>query len=273
METTSATDESDAKAKRTVAPGRRRRRKLMVYVALILLAAILVYGIFIEPYWLAVRTISLANANPRRVVHFSDIHYRGNDRYLQRVVELANAQRPDLICITGDFVASAGHLSGALEVLSGLASPVFAVSGNWDDWTKADLAQIADFCERSGGRLLSGETVVVAEQDLAISGGVGRDLERLDGAAADKHLVLLHYPLLVERIKGQQFDLILAGHSHGGQVRLPLIGSIVVPYDVGRYDLGLFDTPAGPLYVTSGIGTSAFPLRLNCRPEIAVIEF
>jgi uncharacterized protein len=64
----------------------------------------------------------------------------------------------------------------------------------------------------------------------------------------------------------------LAGHSHGGQVRLPGIGPLIVPFQVGRYDLGLFQTKAGPLYVSSGIGWFMWKLRFNCRPEIAVFE-
>jgi hypothetical protein len=73
-------------------------------------------------------------------------------------------------------------------------------------------------------------------------------------------------------LAGQKFDLMLAGHSHGGQVRIPFYGPIMVPYAVDEYDLGLFQTGAGPLYVTSGIGWFPVPIRFNCRPEITVIE-
>ena len=62
----------------------------------------------------------------------------------------------------------------------------------------------------------------------------------------------------------------LAGHSHGGQVRIPFYGPIIVPYAVDEYDLGLFQTKSGPLYVTSGIGWYPVPIRFNCRPEITV---
>ena len=67
-------------------------------------------------------------------------------------------------------------------------------------------------------------------------------------------------------------DLILAGHSHGGQVRLPFIGPLLLPSGVGPYDYGCYDTPGGPLSVSAGIGTlSSFPIRWNCPPEITLV--
>ena len=65
-----------------------------------------------------------------------------------------------------------------------------------------------------------------------------------------KNILLVHYPAWVKRLAGQKFDLMLAGHSHGGQVRIPFYGPIMVPYGVDEYDLGLFQTESGPLYVT-----------------------
>jgi hypothetical protein len=82
----------------------------------------------------------------------------------------------------------------------------------------------------------------------------------------------MHYPAWIEKLEGKGFDLVLAGHSHGGQVRLPFYGPVFLPFGVGRYDLGLFRTVSGPLYVNSGIGWFPVPIRFNCRPEITVFE-
>ena len=87
-----------------------------------------------------------------------------------------------------------------------------------------------------------------------------------------KNVLMIHYPYWVDQVAGLRFDLILAGHSHGGQVRLPLIGAIMVPGGVGQYDMGLFQTPSGPLYVNAGIGYFYVNVRFNCRPEITVFE-
>jgi predicted MPP superfamily phosphohydrolase len=87
-----------------------------------------------------------------------------------------------------------------------------------------------------------------------------------------KNIMLIHYPLLAARV-AQPFDLLLAGHSHGGQVRIPFYGAVRLPYWVGKYDMGMFRVPAGPLYVNPGIGYIGInPIRFNCRPEITVFE-
>ena len=69
-----------------------------------------------------------------------------------------------------------------------------------------------------------------------------------------KNILLIHYPVWAKKLGGGQFDLMLAGHSHGGQVRIPFYGAIFLPFGVDEYDLGLFQTNAGPLYVNAGIG-------------------
>ena len=78
----------------------------------------------------------------------------------------------------------------------------------------------------------------------------------------------MHYPAWAKKLGGQQFDLCSPGHSHGGQVRLPFYGPLFVPYGVDEYDLGLYQTPAGPLYVNAGIGyIYGYNFRFNCRPK------
>jgi hypothetical protein len=82
----------------------------------------------------------------------------------------------------------------------------------------------------------------------------------------------MHYPAWAKKLGGQKFDLMLAGHSHGGQVRIPFYGALITPFGVDGYDLGFYQTPAGPLYVNPGIGWYYVNARFNCRPEITVIE-
>jgi uncharacterized protein len=88
-----------------------------------------------------------------------------------------------------------------------------------------------------------------------------------------KNILLLHYPAWIKKLGERRFDLLLAGHSHGGQVRLPFLGAPKLAYGVDEYDMGLFPTPNGPLYVNPGIGWFVTPARFLCRPEITVIEF
>ena len=91
-------------------------------------------------------------------------------------------------------------------------------------------------------------------------------------APGAKRILLAHYPLVVENIKEGAYDLILSGHGHGGQVRLPFIGALIVPYGVNGYQVGTYSTPAGRLHVSSGLGTYYLPVRFFCRPEITLIE-
>jgi predicted MPP superfamily phosphohydrolase len=84
--------------------------------------------------------------------------------------------------------------------------------------------------------------------------------------------MLTHFPQAVDKIGDTTFAVILAGHSHGGQVRLPFYGSLYLPPGVGRYDLGSFQTPVGPLHVTAGIGTSGLPVRFCCPPELSLYQ-
>ena len=87
-----------------------------------------------------------------------------------------------------------------------------------------------------------------------------------------KNIFLMHYPAWAKRVTPHKYDLMLAGHSHGGQVRLPFYGAVHIPFGVDEYDLGLFQTSSGPLYVNPGIGWYPVPIRFNCRPEITVFE-
>jgi predicted MPP superfamily phosphohydrolase len=85
-------------------------------------------------------------------------------------------------------------------------------------------------------------------------------------------LLLCHYPKVADARHQTNYDLILAGHSHGGQIRVPFFGAPVVPFGVGNYVRGLHQTGAGPLYVNVGVGTFLIPVRFCCRPEITLIQ-
>jgi predicted MPP superfamily phosphohydrolase len=111
-----------------------------------------------------------------------------------------------------------------------------------------------------------------------LAGRAGNQAQRFAAIASAAHLrhpqriLLVHNPAAIEHLHDRQFDLILAGHTHGGQVRLPLIGKALLPYDASEYDRGLFTTDAGPLYIHPGIGAFYANVRFGCRPEIALIE-
>ena len=229
---------------------------------------------WIEPGWVTTRRVRLGNGKvTHRVVHFTDVHHKGDRAYFQSVVRKINALSPDFVCFTGDLIEETKHLGEALEVLSGIKSPLYGVPGNHDYWSRAPFDGIAKCLAGSGGAWLLDEQRVTADGKFNVIGATCRSAKQalLPTQTGTRNILLMHYPAWVERL-GQKFELILAGHSHGGQVRLPFYGPIIVPFGVGKYVMGLFRTQAGPLYVNPGIGWFPVPIRFNCRPEITVIE-
>ena len=229
---------------------------------------------WLEPTWLKVRHLRIGDGPPSaRLVHFTDLHYKGDRAYAESVVQTVNSFSPDLVCFTGDIMEESRFLPEALEILAGIQSPLFGVPGNHDYWSGASFADIGRCFAATGGAWLLDEQQAAAGGKINL---VGITCLRpweipppLNPGA--KTVLLMHYPAWIKQQAGR-FDLVLAGHSHGGQVRLPFYGAVALPYGVDEYDLGLFQTPSGPLYVNPGIGWFCFDLRFNCRPEVTVIE-
>ena len=250
-----------------------------------------------------------------RVVHISDIHYKGDRSDLIRIVALVNRLAPDAVCFTGDIVEESRYLDEALNILGQISVPLYGVPGNHEYWSGASFDRIGNAFRKTGGEWLVDRSTVGAHGRLLIAGRSGTEINtrqsesesamprpemewnpvlptpptavtskgtsgaRLLGdgrstlATPDaKRILLTHYPLDIENIKGSRFDLILSGHSHGGQVRLPFLGALIVPFGVNGYQLGVYPTPAGPLHVSAGLGTFFLPVRFLCRPEITLIE-
>lgn len=251
------------------------RRQFILATLLLTPCVVVADAGWIEPQWIKIRRLRLTDGPPaHRFVHFSDLHHKGDRAHTQSVVDLINSLSPDFVCFTGDIMEEGKFLPEALEILSGVKSPMYGVPGNHDYWSRAPFNDITKCFAATGGAWLVDQQRVIAGGKINLVGmarfGPGHPLPSADPGR--KNILLVHYPAWVKRLAGQKFDLMLAGHSHGGQVRIPFYGPIMVPYGVDEYDLGLFRTESGPLYVTSGIGWFPVPIRFNCRPEIAVME-
>lgn len=222
----------------------------------------------------SLRTTHLrVGANPRhRFVHLTDIHYKGDRSFLQHVVERINSISPEFVCFTGDLIEDAAYAPEALELLSQIKSPLYGIPGNHDFWADLDFDLPRETFRKTGGSWLMDQSVTICDGRLQICGMSGVDFKPFEGCAGAKRILLSHYPAAVDKFIDTKFDLILAGHSHGGQIRFPGYGALVVPFGVGDYQLGYYDTQAGPLYVNAGIGYFYANVRLFCRPEITVIE-
>ena len=230
---------------------------------------------WLEPTWVRTRRFRLGTRKPtHRVVHFTDVHHKGDCAYLQGVVKKINALSPDFVCFTGDLIEDTQYLPEALGIFAGIKSPVYGVPGNHDYWSRAPWAGVVECLAGTGGAWLLDQQRVTADGQFCIIGATCRSSKQSPPrtSAATRNIFLMHYPAWVNKLAGQKFDLILAGHSHGGQVWLPLYGPVYVPFGVDQYVRGLFHTEAGPLYVNPGIGWFPVPIRFNCRPEITVFD-
>ncbi len=255
---------------------RRQFLRLAIAAGVTTLGSASLYARLIEPHQLTVRNVRIGKAPSVRFIQISDIHYRGDRSYLDAVVQRINALKPEFTCITGDFAESVESLGDALESLAGLNAPVFAVPGNWEYRVRLPLRTIEQFCQASGGCFLRNKSVVF--RDLAVAGlddmsnGFPVPDAALRNLGGHKTLLLAHCPMSWTLLGAREVALTIAGHSHGGQVRLPLLGVLWLPRHVGKYVRGYYETSNGPLYVNAGIGTTLLPLRFLCRPEITVIE-
>ena len=256
--------------------GTLSRRKFLSLSALAAAPfAITTDACLIEPEWVKVKTVRLSARPTHRLVHISDIHHKGDCAYLENVVEKINRVSPDVVCFTGDLIENARYLREALDILRNIRAPIYGIPGNHDYWSQCNFKLIRDCFENTGGAWLPDKQAETGDGKLHFTGVSWRNWRKKlrPPEGHGKNIIMLHYPLFVTKLAPYKYDLILAGHSHGGQVRIPFIGPLSLPTGVGRYDMGLYQTDAGPLYVNPGIGFLAnTSIRFNCRPEITVFE-
>ena len=246
------------------------RRKFIALAGLTLPGAIAAEAC-IEPNTLRVTELALKPGGKLRVVHFTDFHYKGDARFAAKVIARINDLAPDFALFTGDLVEDRSFAPAALDFIRQIERPVYGAPGNHEYRSGIAPAHLRQAFAETRGEWLIDTSTVLPEHDLEIVGMGIVGIHAFQPPRAGRRILLNHFPELSDRLNGAQFDLILAGHSHGGQVRLPFYGAPVLPYGVGRYDHGYFETKGGPLYVNAGIGTYYFPFRFNCRPELTVI--
>ena len=252
------------------------RRKFLIGSLLAAPVAVWADADLLEPQWIRTHTVRIGDGKPtHRVVQISDIHHKGDKALFESVVAKVNALSPDIVCFTGDLVEKSNFTDEALGIMKKIKAPVYAVPGNHDYWSGTKFKVFADFFAGTGGAWLTDAQTVTADKKLCVTGAVCLNWGEpriYPPKPGCKNILLIHYPLFVEKVSPLKFDLILAGHSHGGQVRVPFYGAVLLPFWVGKYEMGRYETASGPMYVNPGIGYIGTQLRFNCRPEITVFE-
>ena len=222
----------------------------------------------------------------------SDFHY---DPYfsvhpIRAAIEMVNGLRPDLIALTGDFVSVplvGDHAKGAAlaepcaQLLRELQAPhgVWAVLGNHDAYT--DPERVTDVLTAVGIPVLGNRSVPIEKEGGRfwfggvddVLGGVPDLPATLRGIPTDEAVVLMvHEPDFADFVASYPVDLQLSGHTHGGQVRVPLLRPLYLPAMAKKYVQGFFQVRELALYTNAGIGTVQLPVRWNCPPEVTHIQ-
>jgi predicted MPP superfamily phosphohydrolase len=256
------------------------------------------YGYRVEPTWLELNEVQIPVANlPAsfagfRIVQLSDFHCSRHvtTDYLAEAVALAHAQQADLVVLTGDFVHKGyRYVAKAAAALGQLRAPcgVYAVLGNHDFSVRNALGfrryrhlhrAVGEALTDHGIRVLRNESVCLERgNDRLYLAGVEDlwsrvcDLDStLDGLHPEVPRVMLaHNPRTVEHLNGRRCDLMLSGHTHGGQVHVPGLGRPILSKKAQRFAAGLYQVDDTFLYVNKGVGFG-WRFRYGVRPEVAV---
>ncbi len=259
-------------------------------IILTIAISIVIYGVFIEPNLLKKEYFALDfktlpdKFEGLKIAHISDIHYSRPSRVLSKVIDVLHEEKPDITVITGDFLGHGAitNLEHILKEVVKHSNNVFAVLGNWDHKVK-DSQKFAEFINSTGIKLLINESKTIEREDeKIIIAGVDDPYLNLDNlhetfrnVPEDIFVILLsHSPDVFYKATNFNPSLILTGHTHGGQVLIPLLRkALYVPSIFGEKFLsGLYKIFGIYLYVNRGIGSSHLRVRFLSPPEITIIK-
>jgi len=249
------------------------------------------YARYIEPGWFEVTRTNLRIAGARhfRLLHLSDMHISDGITAgeLEKAVRMGLAEKPDVICLTGDYVSTtigfdAEGLLRVLRVATG-AAPVFAVMGNHDGgkWLSrwigpSSSGMMRELLRIAGAKVLHNCSARWNGVEFIGTGDLAAEefyAEIAFGSAKTNlpAIVLCHNPDGKDRIAERQWDLMLSGHTHGGQVRVRGLPAPWAPVKDKRFLAGLYSWQGRQLYVNRGVGSPKH-IRLGSRPEIAILD-
>ncbi len=215
------------------------------------------------------------------IVQLSDIHIREIGDRERKSIEIIKEVKPDLIVITGDLLDNKDMEKTAVKYLTELGSiaPVLIVYGNWEHSSGINLEDIAKQAIKTNVLVNSwmeiardGDKIVVVGVDDPYTGysDLGKAMEGLGNESFT--ILLAHSPEIIGEAAGK-VDLVLTGHTHGGQIVIPFIGPLFIPLpeEYRKYVSGTFNVNSTILHVSRGLGTSIIPVRFLCPPEVTII--
>lgn len=275
----------------------------IIFAIIILIGLLLSYAYFIEPNDIRIENQKFFleclkfDHDDKRLVQISDLHFTektGEDK-INKIYDAVETARPYAVFITGDLVSNEQGIGPAVDLVGKISKkyPVYVVFGNWDYLrsTGYDIVQLKRDLEHAGADVLINRVVVmdmgreqinlIGLKDPFSSGpSINEDFERLvrkvNGDEKRCNVVLAHSPDISRLAAENNMDLVLVGHTHGGQVYIPFLTEKIIPtrpdgkgFIKGRYNLG--QNKQTIMYVNRGMGTSMFPFRFLVPPEVTVI--
>ncbi|MCI4462927.1 MAG: metallophosphoesterase [Caldisericum sp.] len=257
---------------------------MFVTISVVIVSLVLIYGIFIERLQVETTHISFGSNLGIKFAHITDLHFSRESIREKKVLEILKEGAPDVIFITGDIVNYRRNFvaSNYLKKIVDLGKPVYFVLGNWD-YKVRDVENLKNALKSLSIIVLENESIIFEKWDTKINiiGVSDPYTKRADLKKAmsniDKTLytiLLAHSPDIFYEAVAQNIDLVLAGHLHGGQVRLPFLKfAIYSPSKYGsRFLYGIFRNNSTTMYVNRGIGESHFPIRIFSKPEVLIGE-
>lgn len=277
-----------------------KKKKIVRIVVIAFFLALVIWTVWgntaLELNWYTVSSDRVPDAfDGYRIAHVSDLHNTEMGKENEKLLTMLREAAPDMIAITGDLVdcrrtdieVALQFTTAAMEI-----APCYYVTGNheariseYDELKERLTKQGVIVLEDASVELeLSGEKmVVIGVNDPAFptddlygdsESVMKKKLQALSGNIEEFTILLSHRPELFESYADSNIDLVLSGHAHGGQFRLPFVGGLMVPNQgfFPEYDAGLFTEGMTTMFVSRGIGNSAFPFRFNNRPEVILVE-
>jgi len=259
------------------------RRVAFYTVALVLLAAYVWFGT--NSIRLTTYNVNVAGLPQQldglRILHLSDLHGKEFGRRQERLQATVDSLDFDIAVLTGDFVDAVKQVKQpALDVVPVLkGKPTFYVFGNHDMRPECDVTReftalgVQVLRDRAVAILVRGGSVWIAGVDYAYSTAANLDSALSRIPSGQTTLLLAHAPGVFGQATSRGVDVVLTGHTHGGQVRLPFLGAVWAPGQgfAPVHSWGLFTSGKTSMIVSAGLGESIVPFRFNCRPEVVLV--
>ena len=230
--------------------------------------------------------ISKSEENKIKIIQISDLHFDELRYFHKSIAKKINSLKPDLIFITGDSVDKTEKIDSLNEFLELIDKPIqkYAITGNWEYWGNVNLAKLKNVFSNNNCELLINENRTISLRNREISiigiddyvGGNADFIKAIENLKkTETNIVLSHCPQhrdIITTQKGDlEIDLVLSGHTHGGQITF--LGIVPFkPQGSGNYLKGWYKESKPKMYISKGIGTSILPIRLGARAEMVEMD-